>query len=88
MPFDWLTPAIPEHVLAAGPARRAHQATEEVRYRAGLLLRLGYDEAHATHRCTRNQAWGHEMSAEGALTEKQVTAIVRAVYSGGSLKRA
>lgn len=80
MPFDWLVPDVPASVRARGPERLKAQHTDEVRVRAALLRRLGYDEAFATWRCQRNLAWGYERAGEAPLTAAQVAEVVAEVY--------
>lgn len=88
MPFDWLNPTVPSNVRARDPQRRVSAAKDEIRARAGLLLRLGYDQSYATHRCLGNQAWGYEMAGTPPLGREDVGQIVAEVFSGKSLKGA
>lgn len=82
MPFDWLVPDVPAAVQALGPARLRAQHAGEVRARATLLRRLGYDQAFATWRCQRNLAWGYELAGPPPLDAEAVAATVGEVYRG------
>jgi hypothetical protein len=80
VPFDWLQSRVPPAVAGRGAAARKRMTEDEVRTRAGLLRRLGRDQAQATRRCLANLAWGYEGAGKRPLTDAEVKAIVAAVY--------
>lgn len=81
MPFDWLTPRVPAAVRARDPERRARSAESDVRARAALLQRLGYEQSYALHRALGNQAWAYEAGGEAPLSDDAVRAAVADVYT-------
>ena len=81
MPFDWLTPRVPAAVRARDPERRASSAEGDVRARAALLQRLGYDQSFAVHRALGNLAWAYELGGAAPLSDDQVRAVVADVYA-------
>lgn len=80
MPFDWLQSPAPAVIASRGGAARKRMTEDEVRARAGLLRRLGRDQAQATRRCLANLAWGYELAGKRPLTDNEVKALVAAVY--------
>ena len=61
MDFDWMDYQLPADIVQRNAEGRVRQQRAEARLRAGLLRRLGYDQAHALHRVLGNQAWAWEM---------------------------
>lgn len=80
MPFDWLHPNVPAAVRARDPENRRQQCESDIRTRAGLLQRLGRDQATALHRCLGNMSWGYELSGQPPLSEDEVRAVIQDVY--------
>lgn len=81
MPFDWMHPEVPDAVRARSPGARRTMLEDDVKARAGLLARLGYDADYAVKRCSGNQAWGFEMSGSAPLSETEIRSLVQQVYS-------
>ncbi len=81
MPFDWLHPHVPEAVRAEDPTRLRQGCEHDVRVRAGLLQRLGRDQAYTLHRCLGNLAWGYEAAGQAPLSADEVRAVVADVYA-------
>jgi hypothetical protein len=82
MAFDWLETRTSEGVRNRGSELRIAMYAEEVRLRAGLLRRLGYDADYALLRCAGNFAWSHG-SAGGspALTKADLKRLVSEVFA-------
>lgn len=81
MPFEWMHPRIPAQVQARGPVSRARVAEAELQDRAGLLARLGYDEATITRRLRSRIAWGYELRGLSPVDDARVATIASAAVS-------
>jgi len=78
MPFEWMNPTIPTQVAARGPVSRARVAEEELQDRAGLLARLGYDDATIARRLRSRIAWGYELRGVSPVDDARVDSIASA----------
>jgi hypothetical protein len=76
MPFDYLKPNIPADVTARGPAAHKAMREVEVRDRARLFKRLGYDQEYAVARCLAKLAAGYEIGGVSPLDEVDVRRLV------------
>ena len=82
MDFDWMNAELPQDVIARHAEHRARQAKNDVRVRAALLRRLGYDAVYAKHRLLGNRAWAWELvPGAAALSVKELKAEVEAAYA-------
>ena len=80
-PRVWPTVAMPTwDVKARNAAAGIRMSEVEARHRAGLLRRLGYDQAYAEHRCLGNQAWANEVAGAAPLSEDELAAQVAGAY--------
>jgi len=80
MAFDWWNADVPNTVRSTGTEKHRAMHIDEVRQRAGLLRRLGYEQSFAAWRCQRNLAWGFEMAGKAPLTDADVKKIVAEVF--------
>jgi hypothetical protein len=78
MPFEWMK--TDEHGSDDG-SRRVEACAREVRERAALLQRLGYDKATVVHRCMGNLVWAFSSQGTPPLTPAAVRKLVGEVYS-------
>jgi hypothetical protein len=60
MPFPWYHPDVPPE-LTARPERAQQMYILELKERAALLMRLGYDKAEAAARLRGNVRWDFEL---------------------------
>lgn len=81
MPFDWMHPEVPDAVRARSPGARRAMVEDDVKTRAGLLQRLGYDANYAVKRCTGNLSWGYELRGASPLGEEEIRSLVQQVYT-------
>jgi hypothetical protein len=82
MDFDWMNVELPQDIVARNAERRESTVARDVRLRAGLLRRLGYDASYAKRRLLGNQRWAWELlSGAPALGEKQLKAEVEAAFA-------
>lgn len=82
MEFDWMTAELPREIIARNAESRVAMAKDDVRLRASLLRRLGYDAAYAKHRLLGNQRWAYELvPGASGLSEKELMAEVDAAYA-------
>lgn len=79
MAFDWWEPRVGQVVRARAAERAQESLRQEIRDRAAILMRLGWDAEHARARCRRNLAWELELQDEPAAAG-EVDALVRRVY--------
>lgn len=80
MPFDWLEPRVGEVVRRREPERTMEAHRREITDRAAVLMRLGYDAAHAEGRCRRNVEWEFELQRRPAVAE-EIDTLVRSVFA-------
>lgn len=80
MAFDWYESKVPQAVQARFPESRKRMHEQEIRYRAGLYRRLGWDRDVAVARCLAHLGWGYETGGEAPVSEADVQRIVGEVY--------
>ena len=80
MPFDWMHTEVPSLVVDRNQRKRRAMHEAEIRNRASLLLRLGYDQAYAVRRCMGNQVWSFDTRGVAPLTNEEVSGIVEGVF--------
>ncbi len=82
MDFDWMNVELPQDILERNAEHRADAAKQDVRVKASLLRRLGYDAAYAKHRALGNQRWSWELvPGATAISEKQLREEVKAAFA-------
>ena len=74
--FDWLTPSIPAAVTSRGPSSHRAMREVEMRDRARLFRKLGYDQDYAVKRCMAKLAWGYEVTGHAPIDEADVRRLV------------
>ena len=80
MPFPWMHAEIPDAFRQGIPARRLEMIRDEVKHRAGLLLRLGRSQPEAVQACRSYLKWEFAgMNEPPVLAE--VDSLVGAVYT-------
>jgi hypothetical protein len=79
--FDWMDAEAPEATRDRGTEMRLATYAEEVRIRASLLKRLGYDQDYALHRCMGNIGWAYEMGGTPPLNRAEVKRLVGEIYA-------
>jgi len=83
MPFSWYHADVP-NALRVRPERTLEMYLLEIRERAALLRRLGYNRDQTLSRVKGNVRWDFELhTAPVPLT--QITKVVEAVFAGQSL---
>lgn len=83
MPFDYMHVQIPEEFRNA-PEKAKAMYRQELKERAAMLRRLGYDEAEVLMRLTTNVRWDWEANEAPSIIEElkgELPAIVKEVYS-------
>ena len=76
-PFEWHNPNV-------GPRRSRRQEVyrEELRERAALLYRLGFDAAQAQARLAARVRWDYEVGPHQApIAQSEIGGLVDAVYA-------
>ena len=79
MPFEWMHTS--GETSQRSTVSSSESYTKDVRARAELLHRLGYDQAYALHRCLGNVAWAFSKQGKPPLSPAQVRKIVAGVYA-------
>ena len=85
MPFPWYRPDLPED-LQTNPDRVQKMFILELKERAALLMRLGYDKAEAAARLRGNVRWDFELHSSPehlARVDEVVEEVFRAGGTGG-----
>lgn len=84
-PFVWLNAPLPKALQATFAAKFLAMHQHEIKERASLLRRLGYDQATVQNRLERYMVWEYEPFHRPALIGV-VSKLVTAVYAPTSAR--
>lgn len=80
MEFDWMDYTLPEEIKTRNAEHLKRSHLEEIKDRASMLKRLGYDHEYVLHRIVGNQNWGVEMNGAKVLESDEIKKVVNLVF--------
>ena len=86
MAFPWYQSNLPAQLTSTFAPTADESIRNEVRNRAGLLMRLGYGEKEVAERIGNALAWEFELGGKPTVL-KEVGALVGAVYGRTQKKK-